>query len=253
MAAPLAGRVALVTAGHLGIGRAIAEGLAEDGADVAVNYRGDAAAAALAVRAIEARGRRTVALRADVSDPAACRALVADASRALGPVDLLVCNAGTEGRERPVAETGDEELLAALRVNAIGPHQLARAAIPGMRARGGGDVVMLSSVVTDVRGAGYAPYAMSKAALEALASVLAKEERAHGIRVNVVAPGLTRTEMGRRYVRAVTGGDDFGPLAPALPFGRVCGPEEVAAVVRFLVSPAASYVSGARVRVDGGG
>ena len=249
----LAGRIALVTAGSQGIGRAIALGLAEDGADVAVNYRSDARAADEVVRAIEAQGRRAVALRADVSDPDACRALVESAASALGPVDLLVCNAGTEGRERAVAETDAEELLAVLRLNAVGPHQLARAALPGMRSRGGGDVVMLSSVVTDVRGAGYAPYAMSKAALEALASVLAREEREHGIRVNVVAPGLVETEMGRRYVRATTGGDDIQAVAPALPFGRVCQPEEVAAVVRFLVSPAASYVTGERIRVHGGG
>jgi len=250
---PLEGRVALVTAGGRGIGRAIALGLAQDGADVAVNYRSDARAAAEVVRAIEGLGRRACALAADASDPAACRALVAEASRALGPVDLLVCNAGSEGRDRPVVDTEPEELLSVMALNAVGPHQLARAAIPAMRRRGGGDIVMLSSVVTDVRGAGYAPYAMSKAALEALASVLAKEERAHGIRVNVVAPGLTETEMGRRYVRETTGGDDFGAVAPALPFGRVCQPEEVAAVVRFLVSEAASYVTGERIRVSGGG
>jgi NAD(P)-dependent dehydrogenase (short-subunit alcohol dehydrogenase family) len=248
----LAGRVALVTAGARGIGRAISLGLAEDGADVAVNYRSDARAAAEVVRAVEGLGRRACALRADVSDPAACRALVERATRALGPVDLLVCNAGTEGRDRPVVDTETEELTGVMALNAIGPHQLARAAIPGMRRRGAGDIVMLSSVVTDVRGAGYAPYAMSKAALEALASVLAKEERAHGIRVNVVAPGLTQTEMGRRYVLATTGGDDFAALAPALPFGRVCQPEEVASVVRFLVSDAAAYVTGERIRVSGG-
>jgi NAD(P)-dependent dehydrogenase (short-subunit alcohol dehydrogenase family) len=249
----LAGRVALVTAGGRGIGRAIALGLAEDGADVAVNYLADSRAASEVVRAIGSRGRRAIALRADVSEPASCLALVEAASRELGPVDLLVCNAGSEGRERPVAETEAGELLAVMLLNAVGPHQLARAAIPGMRRRGGGDIVLLSSVVTDVRGAGYAPYAMSKSALEALGSVLAKEERAHGIRVNVVAPGLVETEMGRRYVRATTGSDDFGAVASALPFGRVCRPEEVAAVVRFLVSPAASYVTGERIRVSGGG
>lgn len=128
-----------------------------------------------------------------------------------------------------------------------------RAVIPEMRARGRGQIVLISSVVTDQRGAGYAPYAMSKAALEALASVLAKEERAHGIRVNVVAPGLVATEMGKRYVRSLSGQDEFEPIAGALPFGRVCEPEEVAAAVRFLVSDRASYVTGEKLRVHGGG
>ncbi len=249
----LAGRVALVTAGHAGIGRAIALGLAQDGADLALSYRSDGDAAASCVAAIEALGRRARAYRSDASDLADCETLVRAARRDLGPIEILVCNAGSSGRECPVALTPASELEALLRLNAIAPHQLARAVIPEMRARGGGQIVMLSSVVTDLRGAGYAPYAMSKAALEALASVLAKEERAHGIRVNVVAPGLVATEMGRRYVRSLTGQDAFAPIAGVLPFGRVCEPEEVARVVRFLVSPGASYVTGEKLRVHGGG
>jgi NAD(P)-dependent dehydrogenase (short-subunit alcohol dehydrogenase family) len=250
---PLAGRVALVTGASRGIGRAIAIALAGDGAGVAVNYAADEAAAASCVRAVESLGRRAVALRARVDRADEARALVEAVERELGPVDLLVNNAGSEGREGAVADTDAEELLAMLRLNAVAPHQLSRLVIPGMRRRGGGDIVMISSVVTSVLGPNYAPYAMSKSALEALAVVLAKEERAHGIRVNVVAPGLVATEMGRRYLRSTAGSDDFAAAAPALPFGRVCQPEEVAAVVRFLVSPGAAYVSGQRIRVDGGG
>jgi 3-oxoacyl-[acyl-carrier protein] reductase len=252
-ALPLAGRVALVTGASRGIGRAIAQALAEDGADVAVNYASDAAAAEECARAVSAQGRRAVVLRARVDRLDEAMALVEAAERELGTVDLLVNNAGSEGRELPVAETEAEELLAMLRLNAVAPHQLSRRVIPGMRRRGGGDIVMISSVVTSVLGANYAPYAMSKSALEALAVVLAKEERSHAIRVNVVAPGLVATEMGRRYVRATAGTDDLDAVAGVLPFGRVCQPEEVAAVVRFLVSGAASYVTGQRIRVDGGG
>lgn len=249
----LRGRVALITAGHAGIGRAISLGLAEDGADVALSYRSDAALAASCVREIEACGARARAYRSDASDLADCAALVRAARADLGPIGILVCNAGSSGRECPVADTGVEELEAMLRLNAVAPHQLARAVIPEMRARGRGQIVLISSIVTDVRGAGYAPYAMSKAALEALASVLAAEERAHGIRVNVVAPGLVATEMGKRYVRSVSGQDEFAPISGTLPFGRVCEPEEVAAVVRFLVSDRASYVTGEKLRVHGGG
>jgi NAD(P)-dependent dehydrogenase (short-subunit alcohol dehydrogenase family) len=248
----LAGRVALVTAGHLGIGRSISLGLAEDGADVALSYRGDAAAAESCVRAIEALGRRARAYRSDASNLADCEALVRSARAELGAIEILICNAGSSGRDAPVRETPAAELEAVLRLNAIAPHQLARAVLPEMRARRRGCIVAISSVVTDRRGAGYAPYAMSKAALEALVSVLAKEEHAHGIRVNCVAPGLVATEMGRRYVRSVSGQDEFAELAGSLPFGRVCAPDEVAQVVRFLVSERASYVNGAKLRVDGG-
>jgi NAD(P)-dependent dehydrogenase (short-subunit alcohol dehydrogenase family) len=111
---------------------------------------------------------------------------------------------------------------------------------------------MISSTVTEILGAGYAPYAMSKAALEALAFVLAKEEREHGIHVNVVAPGLVEAGMGLDYIERMGSGDVQGVAALA-PYGRVCQPEEVASVVSFLVSEGASYVNGQRIYVQGGG
>jgi NAD(P)-dependent dehydrogenase (short-subunit alcohol dehydrogenase family) len=112
---------------------------------------------------------------------------------------------------------------------------------------------MISSVATRGYAARGAPYNMAKAALEALAFTLAKEELANGIHVNIVAPGLVDTEMGRRLVRGAMGVQDIRSLDPAMPFGRVCRPEDVAEVVRFLVSDRAGYVSGQRVYVDGGG
>jgi NAD(P)-dependent dehydrogenase (short-subunit alcohol dehydrogenase family) len=121
-----------------------------------------------------------------------------------------------------------------------------------MRTLGRGDIVMVSSSVSEVKGAGYAPYCMSKCALEALAAVLAKEERAHGIHVNTVAPGLVETPLGMRYVEAL-GGRSMRDLDAIVPFGRVCQPEQVASVVAFLVSAEASYVSGQTVYVHGGG
>jgi NAD(P)-dependent dehydrogenase (short-subunit alcohol dehydrogenase family) len=121
-----------------------------------------------------------------------------------------------------------------------------------MRKRERGDIVMISSIVTDSYGANGAPYGMGKAAMEALAFTLAKEERRHGIHVNVVAPGLIESEMGRRLVKA-GGVEDISTLHQASPYGRVCQPEDVAAVVAFFCSADAGYVTGQRVRVDGGG
>jgi 3-oxoacyl-[acyl-carrier protein] reductase len=111
---------------------------------------------------------------------------------------------------------------------------------------------MISSVATRENAAGGAPYNMAKAALEALAMTLAREERTNRIRVNVVAPGLVDTEMGRRLVKGAMGVTDIRTLDKGMPFGRVCAPEDVAEVVRFLVSDAGEYVTGQRLYVDGG-
>ena len=248
----LEGRVALVTGASRGIGRAIALRLAADGADVAISYASDAQAAADCVAAIEATGRRGLAVRAPAEDLAAGEALVARTREVLGPIGILVNNAGIDWDGTPVAETPPEALLRVLQINAVAPHHLSRLVLPAMRTLGRGDIVMVSSSVSEVKGAGYAPYCMSKCALEALAAVLAKEERAHGIHVNTVAPGLVETPLGMRYVEAL-GGRSMRDLDAIVPFGRVCQPEQVASVVAFLVSAEASYVSGQTVYVHGGG
>ena len=173
--------------------------------------------------------------------------------RELGPVDLLVHNAGIASRGQSVADTDPAELERVMRVHALGPHYLTRLLLPGMRSRARGDVVFISSVATLYYAANGAPYSMGKAAMEALAFTLAKEERRHGIRVNVVAPGLVETEMGRRLVRATRGIDDLRQLDRQMPFGRVCQPEDVANAVRFLVSSRASYLTGEVLHVHGGG
>src|SRR5262249_57427615 len=124
--------------------------------------------------------------------------------------------------------------------------------LPSMRGRDRGDIVMISSAATLHWGANAARYSMAKAALEALAWTLAKEERRNGIHVNVVAPGLVDTEMGRRLVRGAMGVEDIRTMDGRSPFGHVCTPEEVADVVRFVVSEQASYLTGQRLGVDGG-
>ena len=249
----LAGRVALVTGGGRGIGRAIALALAEDGADVAINYRSDADAAAETVAAIEKLGRKAAAYAASVDDLDACQAMVDAAAKDLGTVGILVNNAGIASRGQSIKNTDPAELERVMRIHALGPHALCGMVIPGMRTLERGDVIMISSAATRYNNEGGAPYNMAKAAGEALAFTLAREERKHGIRANIVAPGLVETEMGRRLMKAVAGVDDLRKLDATMPFGRVCQPEDVAAVVRFLLSPGSGYVNGQRVYVDGGG
>src|SRR5579862_886723 len=248
----LSGRTALVTGASRGIGRAIALALAEAGADVAVNYRRDADAAAETVNDIEALGRKAKAYSASVENWDEDQAMVADVLRDFGGIGILVNNAGIASRGQSVADTDPAEMERVVRVHAFGPHYLSKLVVPHMRDQGRGDIVMISSVATLGMGPRGAPYNMGKAAMEALALTLAKEERQHGIRTNIVAPSLTVTEMGKRLTKARTGGD-IHKLDASSPFGRVSVPEDVAAVVTFLVSDANPYANGQKVNIDGGG
>ncbi len=248
-----AGRVALVTGGSRGIGRACALALAADGCDVAVNYRRDADAAARTVADIEALGLRAVPYQASVDVAADDEAMVEAVLADFGTVDVLVHAAGIASRGRSVVDTDPTELERVMATHALGAHHLCRLVVPAMRRQPRGDIVFVSSVAARMLAGFGAPYNMAKAALEALALTLAKEERGHGIHVNVVAPGLVDTDMGRRLVKAAMGVDDIDALNAAAPFGRVCQPEDVADVVRFLCSDAARYVTGQVITVDGGG
>ena len=246
-------RVALVTGGSRGIGRACALALAADGCDVAVVYRKDEESAAGAVAAVEELGRRARAYRASVDvaedDEALAQAVLSD----FGQLDVLVHAAGIASRGQSVVDTDPAELDRLLRTHAVAAHHLCRLLVPALRTRPRGDVVFISSVAAQMLAANGAPYNMAKAALEALALTLSKEERRHGIHVNVVAPGLVVTDMGRRLAKAAMGVEDIATMDATSPFGRVCRPEDVAAVVRFLCSDAAGYVTGQVVTVDGGG
>jgi 3-oxoacyl-[acyl-carrier protein] reductase len=248
----LEGRVALITGGGRGIGRAIGLGLAEDGADIVVNYRRDADAAQETVAAIEKIGRRAVAYAAPVNDYDACVTMVDAAVAELGAIDILVNNAGVASRGQTVADTDPAEMDRLMGTHAIGAWTMSKLVLPSMRTRPRGDIVMISSAATLHMAANSAPYNMAKAALEALAWTLAKEERRNGIHVNVVAPGLVDTEMGRRLMKGAAGIDDIRTLDARAAFGHVCSPEEVADAVRFCVSEQASYVTGQRIGVDGG-
>lgn len=249
----LAGRLALVTGGGRGIGRGIALRLARDGADVAVNYRRDAEAAAEVVAQIEAMGRRAKAYAGSVDQFEQCAALVDAVVADFGAVDILVNNAGIASRGQSVADTDPGELERVIRTHALAPHYMAKLVLPSMRTRPRGDIVMISSVATLSHAANGAPYNMGKAAMEALAQTLAKEERRHNIRTNIVAPGLTVTEMGERLAKATQGVGDIHELDAKSPFGRVSTPDDVAGAVAYFVSADGEYVNGQKINLHGGG
>lgn len=246
-------RVAVVTGGSRGIGRGIALGLAEDGFDVAVTYRRDAEAGAETVAGIEAAGQAGLAIQADVSNPEDNDRTIREVLDRFGAFHAIIANAGIASRGQSVVNTEAKELLRVVATHALGAHHLLSIAVPHLRTHERADIVAISSVATISNGANGAPYNMGKAALEALALTLAKEERENGIRVNIVAPGLVETEMGRRLVKGAAGIDDIKSLEEIMPFGRVCQPEDIANAVRFFTSDKAGYVTGEKLNVWGGG
>ena len=249
----LRGRVALVTGGGRGIGRAISIALGSAGAEVAVSYRREESAALDTVAEIEEGGQRAQAYCAQLQFQEECDALVEQVIDDFGPPNILVNNAGIASRGLSVAETNSSEVSELMAIHAFAAHSLCRLLIPHMRTAERADIVMISSATTSEPIANGAPYNMAKAALEMLAYTVSREEREHGIRANVVAPGLVDTEMGRRLMRARAGILDMNELDDVSPFAHVCQPEEVAKLVVFLVSPQNSYMTGARIPCNAGG
>ena len=245
----LAGRVALVTGGSRGVGRAIARRLAADGAAVAVNYRRDDAAARETVAAIEADGGKAAAYQAAIGDDQAVAAMTEAIRAGLGEVDIVVSNAGIASRGRTVADTEPDEYLRLLTVHALGPLTLIRSLLPAMRTRSRADIVMVSSAITGHTPPNSAPYTMAKAAMEAAARTLAREERSNGIRVNIVAPGPTWTAL---QVSKGIPEEEIAGYGSDTPLGRAAQPAELAPAYVFFSSPESSFVVGATLAVNGG-
>lgn len=250
----LEGRTALVTGGSRGIGRAIAERFAGEGADVAINYTTSEGAAREVAEAVERLGRKAAVYQADVADEAAVVAMCEAAIAEFGQIDALINNAGlgSAAIDRPhVAEATNEQWQRLLSVNLWGPIHLCRTLVPHLRLAPRSDVIMISSIAAQALNPGFGVYAVSKAALEAMAHTLAREEKAHGMRVNMIAPGLVDTDMGRRIVEATGGGSDIRVVDARSPFGFVCEPTDIAATVAHLCSEDGRYITNQRITIAG--
>lgn len=246
-------KVLLVTGGGRGIGAAVCRLGAARGYDVAVNYQSNAERAQAVVADVEAHGRRAIALQADVRRADEVAALFDAAESALGPVTALVNSAGITGRASSLAEVDPRVMQDTMDINVMGPLLCSREAVRRMstkRGGAGGAIVTISSGAATLGSPGeFIWYAASKGAVDTMTLGLSKEVAGEGIRVNAVSPGLTVTEM-----HALSTGEPgrIERMAPGIPLGRAAAPEEVAEAVLWLLSDAASYTTGAIVRVAGG-
>jgi 3-oxoacyl-[acyl-carrier protein] reductase len=239
-------RVALVTGGSRGIGRAIAELLAGQGHRVAINYVSNADAAAETVGAIEAAGGTAVAVQGDVGDVASVAAMVEQVQETLGPIEILVNNAGITNDDL-LMRMKPEAWDSVMQTNLKSVFLCSKAAMRGMLRARWGRIINVSSVAGVYGNAGQANYAAAKAGVLGFTKSLAKEIGSRGITVNAVAPGFVETDM-----TAALGEDAAAAATEQITLGRLGRPEEIASVVGYLASSEASYVTGQTIVVDGG-
>ncbi|MFF2327436.1 MULTISPECIES: SDR family oxidoreductase [unclassified Streptomyces] len=239
------GRVALVTGGSRGIGRAIVERLGADGARVVVNYRSDADAAAEAVATVRRTGGQATAVRADVSDPEQLRGLFEETERAYGGLDILVGNVGI-ARFASLADTTDEDFEQVFVTNARATFLALREA--AHRIRDKGRIIVISSGATVTARPASGLYAASKAAGEQLVLAAAKELGPRGITVNSVLPGATRTDA----LEAGATAEALAATRAQTPLGRLGEPTDIAAIVAFLASEDGAWITGQSIRAGGG-
>ena len=241
----LTGKIALVTGGAQGIGREIALGLVEDGADVAicdVNLE----AAQKTASDMAAKGRKTHALKANVAASAEVTAMIDQVVERLGRIDILVNNAGIT-RDGLILRMKEEDWDLVLDINLKGSFNCAKAALKYMSKQRGGTIINIASIVGAMGNAGQANYVASKAGLIGLTKTIAREYANRGVTSNAVAPGFIDTAMTQALSETVR-----AELSKQIPLGRLGSPGDVASAVRFLASPSATYITGQVIHVNGG-
>ncbi len=242
----LTGKVALVTGGSRGIGRAICIALAEEHCDIAVNYRSNTEAADAVVRELKGMGVNAKAYQGDVSDAEQSNNMIERVLSELGQVDVLVNNAGIT-RDRSFLKMKPEEWREVLLVNLNGPFNMTSRLLPAMTERNWGRIINISSIVAQMGNFGQSNYAVAKGGLIAFTKTLAREVAAKGVTVNAVAPGFIETDM-----TAAVSDKVLDVVKQLTPVGRLGRPEEVARAVRFLAAPQASFITGEVINVNGG-
>lgn len=242
----LVGKVALVTGGSRGIGRAIALKLAENGADVAINYAGNTAAAEEVKTAIEQMGRKALLVQGSVADTDGVQTIVNTVVKELGRLDILINNAGIT-RDGLLMRMKEADWDDVMHTNLKGVYNCSKAVLRTMMKQRSGRIVNMASVVGEMGNAGQTNYAAAKAGVIGFTKSLAKEVASRGITVNAIAPGFIATDM-----TSVLTDNQKAEMARTIPLGRAGQPEDVANAVLFLVSEGAAYITGQVLNVDGG-